>query len=112
MTLSPLLMPATILNACGLAVKGVCHGMITPQLLSCSLRDALSDDQRGAFWDLMRDGEREDGAILALLTHRQTGRKLLAASTHLYWHPAFPDIKLAQAELLCKMVSHCLLLMR
>ena len=75
----------------------------------CSLRDALSDSRRGAFWDLVRDGKREDGAVLALLTHRQTGRKLLAASTHLYWHPAFPDIKLAQAELLCKMVSESLL---
>ena len=42
--------------------------------------------------------------MLALLTHRQTGKKLLAASTHLFWDPAFPDIKLAQAGLLCKMV--------
>jgi len=31
----------------------------------------------------------------------QAGRLLLAASTHLYWHPAHPDIKTAQAHLLC-----------
>ena len=44
--------------------------------------------------------------MLALLTHRKTGKKLLAASTHLFWNPAFPDIKLAQAALLCKMVRN------
>ena len=54
----------------------------------------------------MRAEEREDGAVLALLTHRKTGKKLLAASTHLFWNPAFPDIKLAQAALLCKMVRN------
>ena len=44
--------------------------------------------------------------MLALLTHKKTGKKLLAASTHLFWNPAFPDIKLAQAALLCKMVRN------
>ena len=81
----------------------VCHCPIL--VLACSLRDALTDRQQGAFWDLVRADEREDGAVLALLTHKQTGKKLLAASTHLFWNPAFPDIKLAQGELLCKMVS-------
>ena len=64
---------------------------------------------KAVFWDLVRDDEREDGAVLALLTHKQTGKKLLAASTHLFWNPAFPDVKLAQAELLCKMVGQRLL---
>jgi len=85
----------------------VCH---SPRpVLACSLRDALTDSQQGAFWDLVRANEREDGAVLALLTHKETGKKLIAASTHLFWNPAFPDIKLAQGELLCKMVSQTII---
>jgi CCR4-NOT transcription complex subunit 6 len=36
---------------------------------------------------------REEGAAAALLQHRASGRRVLAASTHLFWDPQFPDVK-------------------
>ena len=60
-------------------------------------------DRKGVFWDLVR--ERLDGAVLALLKERQSQRLMLAACTHLYHDPRFPDVKAAQAELLCAQAS-------
>ncbi|EFJ50976.1 hypothetical protein VOLCADRAFT_88142 [Volvox carteri f. nagariensis] len=43
----------------------------------------------------------ELGAIMALLKHRRTKRRVLAAVTHLFWNPAYPDVKAFQAAVLC-----------
>jgi hypothetical protein len=45
--------------------------------------DLVEAQLQGKFWNLMK--KREDGAVLALLQERASGRKLLAVSTHLYW---------------------------
>jgi len=45
---------------------------------------------------------REENAVAALLQHRASGRQLVAASTHLFWDPAYPDVKVAQAAALCR----------
>eukprot|EP00198_Chlamydomonas_reinhardtii_P001467 XP_001690803.1 CCR4-NOT transcription complex, subunit 6-like protein [Chlamydomonas reinhardtii] len=45
--------------------------------------------------------KRQEGAILALLRHRASKRQLLAACTHLFWNPAFADVKAFQATVLC-----------
>jgi hypothetical protein len=44
---------------------------------------------------------RYEGALLLLLRHRRWGTPLLACSTHLFWNPTFPDVKAAQAAVLC-----------
>ena len=75
-------------------------GVHDPQPVCCSLRDGLPADHRGEFWDLVR--EREDGAVFALLREQRSGKAVAAACTHLYHDPRFPDVKAAQAELLCQ----------
>ncbi|GBF89682.1 hypothetical protein Rsub_02852 [Raphidocelis subcapitata] len=51
---------------------------------------------------------RDEGAVGALLRHRATGRRLLAASTHLFWDPNYPDVKLVHAAALCRGVAEFL----
>ena len=36
---------------------------------------------------------RDDGALIALLEHTPTKRKLVAVCTHLFWNPHYPDVK-------------------
>eukprot|EP00198_Chlamydomonas_reinhardtii_P000606 XP_001689941.1 predicted protein [Chlamydomonas reinhardtii] len=45
--------------------------------------------------------ELGEGAVMALLRHRGSGRLLLFCCTHLFWNPVFPDVKALQAALLC-----------
>ena len=54
-------------------------------------------------WEAVK--EREDGAVLAILRDVVSSRSILAASTHLFWNPAYPDVKAVQAHLLCQEVS-------
>ncbi|KAL4424299.1 hypothetical protein ABPG75_001600 [Micractinium tetrahymenae] len=64
------------------------------------LADWVDPSLRGRFWQAVR--ARQDGAVFALLRDRATRRHLLAGCTHLFWDPRFPDVKAAQAALLCK----------
>ncbi|KAI8474955.1 MAG: hypothetical protein J3K34DRAFT_489391 [Monoraphidium minutum] len=60
----------------------------------------------GASAPLLRTlARREEGAVAALLRHRASGAALVAASTHLFWDPHFPDVKLVQAAALCRGVA-------
>jgi hypothetical protein len=43
--------------------------------------------------------------VLLLLRHKRWRTPLLACSTHLYWNPSFPDVKAAQAAVLCQQIS-------
>ncbi|GIM10440.1 hypothetical protein Vretimale_13991 [Volvox reticuliferus] len=54
-------------------------------------------------WSKVR--ELGEGLLMALLRHRPSGRLVLAAVTHLFWDPAFPDVKALQAALMCGLVS-------
>lgn len=55
--------------------------------------------ETGPFWQEVQ--RREEGAVITLLKCKATGQTILAGSVHLYFHPEWPDIKLAQAALLC-----------
>lgn len=44
--------------------------------------------------------ELGEGAVMALLRHRGSGRLLLFCCTHLFWNPVFPDVKALQVRLL------------
>ncbi|KAG2444471.1 hypothetical protein HXX76_001223 [Chlamydomonas incerta] len=49
--------------------------------------------------------ELGEGAVMALLRHRASGRLLVFCCTHLFWSPVFPDVKALQAALLCGEVA-------
>lgn len=49
---------------------------------------------------LNRVWQRDDIATVVLLENRVTGSRLIVANTHLYWDPAFKDVKLIQAAVL------------
>ena len=44
---------------------------------------------------------REDGAVMALVRDTVTGRRFGVICTHLFWDPAWPDVKLLQVPLRC-----------
>jgi uncharacterized protein with PIN domain len=41
---------------------------------------------------------RRNGALIARLLHKQTGKTVVVANTHLYWNPACEHVKLCQAH--------------
>ncbi|KAG2447211.1 hypothetical protein HYH02_007952 [Chlamydomonas schloesseri] len=45
--------------------------------------------------------ELGEGAVMALLRHRDSGRLLVFSCTHAFWNPVFPDVKALQVALLC-----------
>lgn len=48
---------------------------------------------------------RQEGAILALLKHRPSGKDLLVGATHLFWDPKYAGVKSLQAATLCQQAS-------
>lgn len=54
------------------------------------------------FWQKL--GSLNEGAVIALLQCNSSARQLCTVATHLHWNPAFPDVKAAQAAILCHQV--------
>jgi CCR4-NOT transcription complex subunit 6 len=81
-------------------------------LLASSLSPIVTGKQStgttpiSAYLDFVK--EREDGAIIALLRDTQANQLFVAASLHLYWDPKHPEIKAAQATLLCAAIREFL----
>ena len=75
----------------------------TSRSASLSGGDVISapGDSSG-FWDVLV--EREDGAVMALVEDVMHGKQLVLCATHLFWDPRYPDIKAAQASILCGVV--------
>eukprot|EP00878_Enallax_costatus_P038967 GHUV01044471.1.p1 GENE.GHUV01044471.1~~GHUV01044471.1.p1 ORF type:complete len:279 (+),score=66.96 GHUV01044471.1:521-1357(+) len=51
---------------------------------------------------------REEGCVMALLQHNTSQQLMLACSTHLFSNPLFPDVKVAQAAVLCHSIAQFL----
>jgi mRNA deadenylase 3'-5' endonuclease subunit Ccr4 len=49
--------------------------------------------------------EKLNHVVLIRLKERTSGRRLVACSSHLFWNPLYPDIKLLQAYLLGRIAS-------
>ena len=43
---------------------------------------------------------RDHIATVVLLENRMTGSRIIVANTHIFWDPAFKDVKLIQAAVL------------
>jgi CCR4-NOT transcription complex subunit 6 len=48
---------------------------------------------------------RDQMAVLTFLENRRTGSRLIVANGHLYWDPAYPDVKLIQTAILMDCVN-------
>lgn len=54
---------------------------------------------------LNRVWQRDDIATVVFLENRVTGSRLIVANTHLYWDPAFKDVKLIQAAVMMEEIT-------
>lgn len=67
--------------------------------------DSAEEDQKTTcsdFWQFL--AKREEGAVLSLVQDCRNSSLLVLCATHLFWDPIYPDIKAAQASLLCRAI--------
>ncbi|EER15873.1 protein angel, putative [Perkinsus marinus ATCC 50983] len=84
--------------------------LVTTEFRMCHALDkylhSLTQCQSGLGGALYRETrEKLNLCVAALLRDRLTGCDLVAATTHLFWSPKFPDIKLLQAYLLSRQLE-------
>lgn len=48
---------------------------------------------------------RDDIAVVAFLENRATGSRLIVGNVHVFWNPAFTDVKLVQVAILMESIS-------
>lgn len=48
---------------------------------------------------------RDDIAVVAFLENRATGSRLIVGNVHVFWNPAFTDVKLVQVAILMEQIS-------
>eukprot|EP00200_Dunaliella_tertiolecta_P015590 CAMPEP_0202413952 /NCGR_PEP_ID=MMETSP1128-20130828/31237_1 /ASSEMBLY_ACC=CAM_ASM_000463 /TAXON_ID=3047 /ORGANISM="Dunaliella tertiolecta, Strain CCMP1320" /LENGTH=362 /DNA_ID=CAMNT_0049020253 /DNA_START=89 /DNA_END=1177 /DNA_ORIENTATION=+ len=89
------------------ASKQVCLADCLPNSGTTNSTDNLKDDGPSPpgieALDVLQ--RQRASAIIALLEHIATGHSLVAACTHLFWDPRWPDVKALQAALLCQQLA-------
>ena len=48
---------------------------------------------------------RDDIAVVAFLENRETGSRLIVVNAHVFWNPAFTDVKLVQVAILMEQIT-------
>lgn len=48
---------------------------------------------------------RDDVAVIAFLENRATGSRLIVGNVHVFWNPAYPDVKLVQVAILMEQIT-------
>ncbi|KAI9728337.1 MAG: Glucose-repressible alcohol dehydrogenase transcriptional effector [Chrysothrix sp. TS-e1954] len=62
-------------------------------------------DMRGETDIFNRVMPRDDIAIVVLLEDRQTGSRLIVVNAHIFWDPAYKDVKVVQAAILMEQLA-------
>ena len=51
---------------------------------------------------------RDDIAVVTFFENRLTGARIVVVNTHIFWNPAYPDVKLIQIAILMEYLSKLL----
>jgi CCR4-NOT transcription complex subunit 6 len=82
------------------AVRNNCFNIVNSAVVRLSDEAANVEDLDEDFRKQIEGKEAE--LLLVLLEHRETNRRLVVATTHLFWDPAFSDVKCFQASLVAR----------
>lgn len=91
---------ARFVDGCGIFWKDKKYVLLDTQHLVLGRKAVERPGAKASADMLNRVWQRDDIATVALLENRVTGSRLIVANSHIYWDPAFKDVKLIQAAVL------------
>lgn len=79
--------------------------LLDKQLIDFANTAINRPDMKGEHDIFNRVMPRDDIAVVAFLENRATGSRLIVGNVHVFWNPAFTDVKLVQVAILMEGIS-------
>jgi CCR4-NOT transcription complex subunit 6 len=94
-----------VVDGCATFYKGSKYILLDKQLVDFANIAINRPDMKSQHDIFNRVMPRDQMAIVTFFENRATGSRVIIANGHLYWDPAFPDVKLIQTAILTDSVT-------
>ncbi|KAI9823909.1 MAG: Glucose-repressible alcohol dehydrogenase transcriptional effector [Thelocarpon impressellum] len=96
---------AKLVDGCATFYKGSKYVLLDKQMIDFANVAINRPDMKGEHDIFNRVGNKDHIAIVTFFENRATGSRAIAVNAHIYWDPAFKDVKLVQTAILMEQVS-------
>ncbi|KAF2011738.1 hypothetical protein BU24DRAFT_413361 [Aaosphaeria arxii CBS 175.79] len=96
---------AKLVDGCAIFYKNSKYVLLDKQLIDFANTAINRPDMKGEHDIFNRVMPRDDIAVVAFLENRATGTRFIVANVHVFWNPAFTDVKLVQVAILMEQIS-------
>lgn len=96
---------AKLVDGCATFFKGSKYICLDKQLIDFANTAINRPDMKGEHDIFNRVMPRDHIAVATFLENRVTGSRLIVVNAHIFWDPAFKDVKLVQVAILLEQVS-------
>lgn len=96
---------AKLVDGCATFYKGTKYISLDKQVIDFANTAINRPDMKGEHDIFNRVMPRDNIAVATFLENRLTGSRLIVVNAHIFWDPAFKDVKLVQVAILVEQVS-------
>lgn len=96
---------AKLVDGCATFYKGSKYLCLDKQLIDFANTAINRPDMKGEHDIFNRVMPRDNIAVVTFLENKLTGSRLIVVNAHIFWDPAFKDVKLVQVAILVEQVS-------
>ncbi|KAJ5823530.1 Leucine rich repeats (2 copies) [Penicillium robsamsonii] len=96
---------ARMVDGCATFFKGSKYILLDKQLINFGQTAVRRPDAKGQDDIYNRLWQKDHIAVVVFLENRQTGARFISVNAHLYWDPAFKDVKLIQTAILMEEIT-------
>ena len=96
---------ARLVDGCATFFKTSKYHLLDKQLIDFANTAINRPDMKGEHNTFNRVMPRDHIAVACFLENRVTGSRLMVANTHIFWDPAFADVKLVQTAIMMEQLS-------
>ncbi|EPS33657.1 hypothetical protein PDE_08619 [Penicillium oxalicum 114-2] len=96
---------AKSVDGCAIFYKGTKYILLDKQLINFGQTAVRRPDAKGQDDIYNRLWQKDHIAVVVFLENRLTGARFMVVNAHLYWDPAFKDVKLIQTAILMEEIT-------
>jgi CCR4-NOT transcription complex subunit 6 len=96
---------AKLVDGCAIFYKNSKYILLDKQLIDFANTAINRPDMKGEHDIFNRVMPRDDIAVVAFLENRSTGSRMIVGNVHVFWNPAFTDVKTVQVAILMEQIT-------
>lgn len=96
---------AKLVDGCATFYKNARYILLDKQVIDFGNMAINRPDMKGEHDIFNRVMPRDDIAVVAFLENRATGARLIVVNAHIFWNPAFRDVKVIQVAILMEQLT-------